>query len=123
AIFDVCNTLYCANTTAGFIRFVHRLQRNQWRRLLALMVCHRASPLRYALILLNKVCRRDISRKLLIRTLRGIGQMELEELAQRYVRDDLKDRRIQPIHAELERRRKQGATIYLASSSLDVVIA
>ena len=46
AIFDVCHTLFKANTTAGFISNLQRQRGNLKQRLKVQLICNRLSPIR-----------------------------------------------------------------------------
>jgi len=70
-IFDVCHTLFTANTTAGFISHLQRRRGSLRQRLLVQAIRNRLSPVRYAALIYSKLTKHDAPRDILISTLAG----------------------------------------------------
>ena len=122
AIFDVCDTLYDANTTAGFIEFVGRRADDSqilriWRRWTS-----RTSPAFYVGAVAARLFSVDVARKRLIGSLRGFHRQELQRLARDYAAGPLVERENRRLHERLAEHRRAGERIILLSSSLDVVV-
>lgn len=122
AIFDVCHTLFKANTTAGFISRL-QCQHGSWKqRLLVLLIRNRLSPIRYAALLYSKLTKHDAPRDILIGTLTGYSETDLQTAAQEYAEDLFANQKIPQTHALLAEAQRSGAQVVLVSNSLDVVI-
>jgi len=119
-VFDVCNTLYDENTTFGFVRF-YNAGRN-WRRLVAVLVSRRASPLYWLLGLIYRATGVDLPRRAVIASLTGEPEGKLRSAARDYVRSHLSARAIAETQARLARHRSAGDRIVLISNSLDPVV-
>lgn len=121
ALFDVCDTLYRANTTIGFLDEVlgsdPRYRQRRW------LLTSRFSPLFYVAAVTLRVLRRDFARAILLRSLQGMRRADLEAAARRYVQERLGGLRNQSVLELLERHLENGHRIVLLSSSLDLVIA
>lgn len=122
AVFDVCNTLYRVNTTAEFIRFLHQENGSRLRTLTLAFLRSRRLPIRYVLILLGRLTNLDVLRNLIILTIRGIPQTIINDTACRFVDEALPSQSIIEVHHILEECRGRDMKIFLASSSLDVVV-
>jgi HAD superfamily phosphoserine phosphatase-like hydrolase len=123
AVFDVCDTLFSANTTMDFLRF-HGQRSGDAKLSRALKRwTARPSPAFYAGALAFRLLHRDIGRTRVIAALRGSPRGELERAARDYVQDCLAARSVQPVHDRLRQHLARGDRVILASSSLDLVIA
>lgn len=122
-IFDVCDTLYDANTTVGFIEFyqsIHghgRIARTLRRWL------SRRSPLFYLGAATQRLLGWDVARQRIIAALAGEPRAQLTAAANRYVREVLPASANRELHDRLKVHRAAGDPVLLLSSSLDVVIA
>ncbi len=119
-VFDVCNTLYDANTTFEFARRV--LADKPWLRAIDLALSHRASPLFWAQAVLYRLGGIDVPRRMVIASLRGIEQGDLRRAARAYVAEDLPARAIAETQGRLRQHQRAGDRVVLVSNSLDVVI-
>lgn len=122
AVFDVCQTLYFANTTADYIEFHHRVSRNRTWSTICRLVRSRLSPVRYLLISLSKLGLGDAPRNVLLTTLKGQSRSQLQNSARRYVAEWLPAKKIIESHALLRAAQEDGASVVLLSSSLDIVV-
>ena len=123
AVFDVCDTLFSANTTLDFLRFhAQRSGDVKLNRALERWTA-RSSPAFYAGALALRLLHRDIGRTRIIAALHGSPRDELERAARDYVRESLSARSVQPVHERLRQHLARGDRVILASSSLDLVIA
>lgn len=119
-VFDVCNTLYDANTT---FEFAHRvLSDRPLLRAIDLALSHRASPLFWAQAVLYRLGGIDVPRRVVIAGLRGIEQRDLRRAARAYVAEDLPATAIAETQARLRQHQRAGDRVVLVSNSLDVVI-
>lgn len=119
-VFDVCNTLYDANTTFDFVR--HTLSDRWWFRALDLALLHRASPLYWAQAALYRLGGVDIPRWVMIACLSGFDRNDLRQAAHRYVSGPLATRQIAQTHVRLRQHAQTGDRIVLISNSLDAVV-
>ena len=122
AIFDVCHTLFKANTTAGFISHLQLQRGNLKQRLTVQLIRNRLSPIRYATLLFSKLTKHDAPRDILISTLAGYSETDLRAAAQSYADELFANRKIPQTHALLAEAQRAGAYVLLVSNSLDVVI-
>lgn len=123
AVFDVCDTLFAANTTVGFLRFyAGRINDDTVARGLERWGS-RSSPAFYLGALTDRIAGWDLARTRLISSLRGHSRAKLRAAAEEYVTGELMRHIIEPVHVRLREHLGHGDRIILASSSLDVVIA
>ena len=122
AIFDVCHTLFKANTTAGFICHLQRQRGNLRQRLMLQLIRNRLSPVRYATLLYSKLTKHDAPRDILISTLAGYSETDLREAAKEYADSLFADQKIPQTHVLLAEAQRSGAHVVLVSNSLDIVI-
>lgn len=122
-VFDVCDTLFAANTTVGFLR--HHQRRSGSKRLARAL--HRWVDQRGAGFLMGAVLYRlfrlDIARWNLVAALRGEPRAALSDSALDYVEHVLPGLANGLIHDRLEAHRAAGDHVILLSNSLDIVIA
>lgn len=121
-IFDVCHTLFKANTTAGFISHLQRQHGNLKQRLTVQLIRHRLSPIRYATLLYSKLTKHDAPRDILIGTLAGYQETKIREAARSYADDLFANHKIPQTHRLLAEAQNSGDQVVLVSNSLDVVI-
>lgn len=121
AIFDVCDTLYRTNTTAGFLRHYAPNSRRVANAL------HRWTSRRSALFYLGAIAHRllrfDIARRRLVAALRGERQESLDRAADDYARQVLPALCNAELHHRLGEHQAAGHRVVLLSNSLDIVIA
>ena len=123
AVFDVCDTLYYSNTTHDFIGYLARHKFGSLRRVIYYLVNHKLSPLRYALIALSVYSGRDLHKKIAVRLLKGISEIEIDALARVFVRNYLNSRKIVEAHQRLKELCDDGSEIVLCSSSIEPVVS
>jgi HAD superfamily phosphoserine phosphatase-like hydrolase len=122
-IFDVCDTLYDANTTVEFITFYQSFHAISPRRQVLSRWLHRHSPFFYAGAAAQRLLGWDVARQRIIAALAGEPLAQLTEAASFYVRDVLPASANQFIHQRLESHQAAGDRIILLSSSLDLIIS
>jgi len=122
-IFDVCDTLYDANTTIGFIGFYQALHSNGSIGKAIYRWLDRSSPFFYAGAAAHRLIGWDVARQRIIAALASEPQSRLTEAATLYVRDVLPVSANQPIHYRLRAHQAAGDRIILLSSSIDVVVS
>ncbi|HEY0973772.1 MAG TPA: HAD family hydrolase [Solimonas sp.] len=121
AVFDVCNTLFRENTTAGFVEFYCRSQNLSPRLFLVRAIRRRLSPLRLLLAVARRLGSADHARLLLIRMLSGQSQADLQAAASSYVEGLLREKKVPVVWALLDSERT-ASRLVLASASLCVVV-
>jgi len=112
--FDVCNTLYDANTTVGFVRQVAGQ---------GLRLPRRSSPLYWAQAALYRLGIADLPRRRVLAALEGCERSALKAAARDYVAGPLAARAIPATQTRLAEHRAAGDRVVLISNSLDVVVA
>lgn len=113
-LFDVCNTLYDANTTFGFVLQVAGQ---------GLRLPRRSSPLYWAQAALYRFGIADLPRRRVLAALKGCERAALEAAARAYATGPLVARAIPATQARLAEHRAAGDRVVLLSNSVDVVIA
>jgi HAD superfamily phosphoserine phosphatase-like hydrolase len=121
-VFDVCDTLYSANTTFDFLRFHARTRANgelaerlrQWTAV--------RSPRGFFAAVILRIFGVDLARTRVIDALRGESHEVLTRSAREYVARVLPAKANAVVHDRLRRHRDQGDRVMLVSSSLDIVI-
>lgn len=116
AIFDVCWTLYRSNTTIDFIGYLLK-RNNKFKYLVFVVLMWR--PIALCLVRLAKI---DL-RKLAIRQLEGYTKESLADHAHRFYFSFLKKRENDVVYEKLLELKKENANVFLASASLDIVVA
>jgi len=122
-IIDLCDTLYDANTTIGFIEHCRlaggsrRMERSlrRWTG--------RRSPLFYLGAFAHHLLGRDLARQRLVAALAGEPRARLETTARDYATNVLPRHANQPLHDRLAAHRAAGDRVVIVSSSLDIVVA
>lgn len=122
-IFDVCDTLYDANTTVGFIRFYQSLHSNVSMGKTLSRWLHRRSPFFYGGAAALRLLGWDVARQRIIAALTGEPRSRLTEAAIRYVRDVLPASANQEILERLKSHQEAGHRVILLSSSIDLVVS
>ena len=122
AIFDVCHTLFKANTTAGFISHLQRQRGNLKQRLVVQLIRNRLSPVRYVTLLYSKMTKHDAPRNILLSTLAGYSEPDLRAAARHYTDELFAEQKIPQTQALLTEAQRSGAHVVLVSNSLDIVI-
>lgn len=121
AVFDVCDTLYFSNTTHDFVSFVVSVGgRGKIRHA---VLNSKYLPFRYALIAISRYIGRDPLRSYNVGMLRGYSSEELQALARRFVKEYLRERRIDVVHEMMEESTALGRRIVLCSTSIEPVVA
>lgn len=122
-VFDVCDTLYSANTTFGFIRYLARTSGDARLADTLRRWTSRASPIFLLGALAHRLLGLDLARRSVIAALAGWTRQSLETAARAYVSDDLARCMNAPVLDRLEQHRRAGDRLLLVSSSLDIVVA
>lgn len=122
AVFDLCNTLYFSNTTFDFIEYALRKNHSRFRLGFFHLISKRFSPIGILLLCIEKFCYKDLIKVLAVRQLRGLSRNELNDHAERFVSEYLRQRKIHEIHQMLQRVKKSDAMIYLMSESLEPIV-
>ena len=122
-LFDVCDTLYAENTTAGFLRHLHEGRGSRSYAVRQWLAASRLSPFFYLGAASHRWLHHDLARMWLIRSLRGKTRAVLEQSARTYVQEMLPLRLNPVVHERLKQHKRLGDRILLVSSSLDIVIA
>ena len=121
-IFDVCDTLYDANTTIGFIRFCQSRHSNASLGKALSRWLDRGSPFFYAGAAAQHLLGWDVARQRIIAALAGEPRSRLTDAASRYVRDILPASANQLIQDRLKAHQAAGDRVMLLSSSIDLVV-
>ncbi|AHG74141.1 hypothetical protein X781_19960 [Mannheimia sp. USDA-ARS-USMARC-1261] len=117
-IFDICWTLYKANTTFDFICF---FSQSKSKKLYLGILDNKV--VKILLILIGKMVGMDIYRALYIFSLKGSTKSQLEDAAREYVEYILSEKKIAFSHDFLNQSlRDKGGTILLCSASLDCIV-
>jgi HAD superfamily phosphoserine phosphatase-like hydrolase len=122
ALFDVCDTLFAANTTIGFLRFHARRSGDAYAAAVLDRWTSRRSVAFYAGAAVYKLCGWDLPRRRLLRILRGQSRAMLEQAASEYFQVELADQAIGPVQQRLEEHRRHGDRVLLISNGLDIVV-
>jgi phosphoserine phosphatase len=123
ALFDVCGTLFTANTTLGFLDFLHACGGNSAYRKRRWAVASRRSPLFYVLAAVQRAGGRDVPRQVLISSLAGVSGQHVRAMARQYAGMLMATRAVAPIHARLREHQAAGDRVVLISSSIEPVVA
>lgn len=121
-IFDVCGTLFNANTTIGFLIFYHQINGDRRSALICKALTHRLSPGRYGAHIVGKIVRADLIRAALVATLAGQTRDNLREGARRYQAELLDHDWIFHSQALLKAHKERGERVVLMSNSIEPVI-
>ncbi|MCL6697365.1 haloacid dehalogenase-like hydrolase [Sphingomonas sp. NSE70-1] len=122
-IFDVCDTLYDANTTIGFIRYYQSRHASGALAKALSRWLDRGSPFFYAGAAAHHLLGWDVARQRIIAALDGEPRSRLTDAAFQYVRDILPASANQPIHDRLKAHQEAGDRVILMSSSIDLVVS
>ncbi len=120
AIFDVCGTLYRSNTTFDFIEFYWKEKSHKILRLF--FTLSRTIIGKAVWIMLSKLYNQEIFRILAVRSLSGERMDDVDDAAQRFVKNVLSFKTRSNVFHILDLQRKQGAEIVLLSASLCPVV-
>lgn len=119
AAFDVCGTLYDANTTFDFLDF-HLQARSARHRFLRR--CRQLLPLLLVNVMVQRLSGRDVLRALSTGSLKGHDVAVVGASARRYVAEVLPAKRIGPVFELVQRYRDRDYRIVLVSASYDCII-
>ena len=109
---DLCGTLIRENTTRGFLNYIPlNGVRSQIRHLGLSKLAQKSSVL----------LRRDLARQLMVRSLAGASRDLLYRVAREYVREKLLNNTRADVLSSVMRAKAEGATVYLATASLDPI--
>lgn len=123
AIFDVCDTLYAANTTVAYL---DHLASSGDHPAVARAIdrwTSRRSPSFWVGAVAHRLLGWDVARERLVASLRGEARDTLEAAARDFAANVLPALVNAPLIDQLEAHRAAGDRVMLVSSSLDVVIA
>lgn len=117
-IFDVCWTLYKANTTFDFICF---FSKGRWKK--AYLGLLNNKFIKVFLLLIGRVLAVDVYRELYILSLKGYTKSQLEYAAKEYVEYILSHKKIEFSHDFLNQSIKEHSNmVLLCSASLDCIV-
>ena len=119
AIFDVCGTLYCSNTSFDFLRYYFEKKRNKQFLLFYKIIM--LFPVRVINHLLFRYLKSDVIRKLAVRFLRDENIDDIKENVKGFYNEYLKKREIND-SIQLMRKLKHTHEVILLSASFDFVI-
>jgi len=120
-IFDVCGTLFHDDTTAGLLIWHFSRARRSWRRLVALSLFRRSSPVHLAVTVLEYLSGRHLAKAVGLALLCGEVPEALRSSAVSYVDHLIGRRQVAEVFARFEAASATGGAV-LASASLDPVI-
>lgn len=123
AIFDLCDTLYDANTTLGFIDHYQSAGRNPRIARAIDRWSSRASPWFYLGAISHRVFGRDLARRRILAALAGEPRTRLAQAAANYARTVLPSRANVELHGRLNSHVAAGDEVMLVSSSIDLVVS
>jgi len=113
-VVDLCGTLVRENTTRGFMAHLQRKRLSSWLTRIGLSrITGRV----------GRIVRSDLSRSLLIRSLRGISREILYHEAENYVEELMRHNLNSHVLQIIRERTSQGALLCLATASLDPIAA
>lgn len=120
-VIDVCWTLYRSNTTFDFIRFVKRNASTIERFILVILD---TTIVKFILILIGRLTKRDVYRFLYIYQLKGYSYDVLNRYADSFYNECLQYREIAYAHDFLnEKSAEKDVAIFLCSASLDILVS
>lgn len=119
AVFDVCGTLYDANTTSEFIAYYLRKKRRPRYWILQVSRARIMTPIWLAL---QRLVARDIFRELTIRLLGNESEQAVRAEVSGFVQGVLRRRKKHATMKLLAELKQQGYKIVLASGSLSIVV-
>jgi len=119
---DICETLYRSNTTTDYVRYVLEHMGLSDRLLLYRATVDRWSPIFLVLAICCRMSAVDVGRRILLALLRGIHRDQLAELSTEFVSSFLTHRKISESHEYLDRAKRRGDAVLLASASIDPVV-
>lgn len=122
-IFDLCDTLYDANTTMDFIRHYHACSGSRHIGRVIRRWSSRRSPYFYLGALSHRFLGDDLARKWIIGSLAGQPRGKLSDVAADYVQNVLPARANAPLHDRLREHLNTGDQVILLSSSLDIIVS
>lgn len=122
-IFDLCDTLYAANTTVGFLgHFSQAGGRRHIKRALRRWTSRR-SVLFYVGAVAHRLLKWDVARERLVATLAGERRQDLEEAAWDFASGTLPSLANHQLHDRLAQHRAAGDRVMIVSNSLDLIVA
>lgn len=121
-IFDVCGTLFLDNTTAGLLRWYHKVRGNRVRSIALELLYRVDSPLSWVVKVVERVSGVQLAKNLAVSTLRGELLVEVEQEAERYVDFLLAERAIPELLITLRQCKREDKRVVLASASINPII-
>lgn len=122
-IFDLCDTLYAANTTVGFLSYYSNFQSSNALSLALDRWTRKASPFFALGAFAYRFAMWDLARERMVAALAGEPRPRLEDAAREYATSVLPPLANLPLHDCLTAHRNKGDRVVLVSSSLDLVVA
>ncbi len=122
-IFDLCDTLYDANTTVDFIDHYQSLHQDQAIGRTLRQWSSKTSLRFYLGALAQRLFGLDLARQRIVGALAGEPKSQLAEAAADYARNPLPARANKLLHDRLNAHLASGDQVVLLSSSLDLVVA
>lgn len=115
-LLDICGTLFNSNTTFDFLDFSMKSKRYYSFRLLSKTIPWRV---------LNKVCikvlKRDLTRIIAVKFLKGLDTIVLNEMMDDFYKNRLSDLRNEKVLDLVEDFRNKGMNIIIISATLDFI--
>lgn len=122
AVFDLCDTLYYSNTTHDFIDYFLTNKGTRIKKASAQAITGRFSPLKYIGILISVLTGNDLPRRLKLLLLRGYSELELDEMAEGFVRDYLEFRTVIETRSVMEEAFRDRMRVIIVSASIEPVV-
>lgn len=119
---DVCGTIVRDDTTLGLLEWHFARRAKPLRRLAVRAIIARASPVRLAVAVIERLSGKHLTKLFLLGMLKGEEPDELSTSAQDYVRFLLAERKVEAIWSILENR-PAGSRLVLVSGSIEPVVA
>lgn len=118
-IFDVCGTLYHANTTYGFLEYYFR-KKNRFKYWLIRILL--SLPGKIMFVSLSKLSIKIDIRSFLIGLLKHESVCDVERYANIFVSEELNSKRFLKIQSILKKAQEENKRVVLASASLEPII-
>lgn len=116
ALFDFCETLVDFQTGDAFIWFVQQCR----RRNTLLLITYKVLRKLHIFWLLHRMLGTYVGKKLLLLSLRGYPEEELDKYAKEYYKTRIHPHLIKPVVSELQRLKREGYSIYIVSGGYEI---
>lgn len=116
ALFDFCETLVDFQTGDAFVWFAQRRRRRNSHLLMAYRILRGM----HILWLLNRLAGVYVGKRLLLLSLKGCTEEEMNEYAKAYYASMIRPRLIRPVVDELRRLKSEGFSVYVVSGGYEI---